>query len=592
MFIISDRSKKRSFFTLIYGCDSIMKKLLFIFALILIFCLEALSFEIHNRERLTAPKGGRITITILETTDVHGNIYPYDYFSGEASERGLAKVSTLVKDHRKKNPHTLLLDAGDLIQGTPLTFLFNHKYSEYTNPMILTMNAMDYDGFAVGNHDIEQGKDVYDKCRRESSFPWLAANAVSSNGEPYFDPYVIKEIGGVRIGILGMCTPGVPLWLNSELYPGIEFRDMVETAKIWVPVLREQEKVDLLVGLFHSGINEDYDAEIAKREGIPLPNASKLVAEQVEGFDIILTGHAHQLIPSKKHPEYVFNGVTIIQAGKWAFNLGVVEVELIEREGFWQVSDIMVENKSIRGVPADSMIIELTKEYHQMTLDYINRKISELDVPLSGQFALCQDTPLLDLVNTVQLEAAQADVSFTSCFNTRLRIDPGPLTVRDIYSIYRYENYLNKIAMTGSQIDSYLEYAAGYYQRYPFDSGSLFNEDKRYYNVDIAQGLRYEIDLSRPNGDRVNIISFSDGRHFYPDSTYYVAINSYRAEGGGGYMSAVGINEEATVWKSTRDIRELMVEYLSSNPKDFIKCDNNWKIVPEEAEKILLQSMK
>ena len=568
-----------------------MRRLSAVFAVMTAVMLSSASaFEITDRESTFAPAGGKVTITILETNDVHGNIYPYDYFRGRDDDRGLAVAATLVEEYRAQNANTILLDAGDLIQGSPLTYLFNHRHPEFSNPMIVVLNAMGYDALAVGNHDIEQGQPVYDKCRRESDFPWLAANAELADGSVYFEPYFIKEIAGVRVGVLGLCTPGIPLWLNQELYPGIEFKDMEETAKKWVPVLREREKVDLLIGLFHAGINDEYDSEAAARAGIPLPNAARLVAEQVPGFDVILTGHSHQVIPSERQPQSVFTGVHIIQAGRWGFNLGVVQVEMAESEGRWKAANISEEIRNLRGVPADSSILEIAKEYHEMTLEYTNRIIGEIDVPLTGRTALVEDTPLLDLVNDVQLWATGAAVSFTSCFNTYLNLQPGGLSIRDIYQIYRYENFLSKVEMTGSQIDAYLEHAARYYRTYPFSGGETVDREIRHYNVDAAQGIDYYVDISKPIGQRVEIGGLSDSGGFYPDSIYTVAMNSYRAEGGGGFMGAAGADPPRVLWKSDRDVRELIIEYFSTENAAGIDRDGNWRILPAGAEKILLDS--
>jgi len=558
--------------------------------IILLLLHSALAaFTITDREPTSPAEEARVTIVLLETTDVHGNIFPYDYFKGEPSERGLAKIATLIERCREENPYTLLLDAGDLIQGTPLTFLFNYKYPEYPNPMIAVLNAIGYDAFAVGNHDIEQGKAVYDKCRAESNFPWLAANAVTADGGTYFDPYFITETGGVRIGVLGICTPGVPLWLNQELYPGIEFADMVETSSKWAPILRQREKVDLLIGLFHSGINLEYDSRIASQQNIPYPNASRLVAEQVPGFDIIFTGHAHQVIPSQRHSEFIFNGVYILQAGSWARQLGKAEVDLVEENGRWEVKDIRISMESVKNVPPDSAILNLIEPYHQMTIDYSEQIIGSLDIALSGKSANFQDTPLLDLVNNVQIWASGALISFTSNFSPWLEISPGAFKVRDVYTIYKYENFLNTITMTGEQIDKYLEYSSRYFKRYSPEAYEFIDKNIRHYNVDAAQGIDYIIDISRPVGERVEILSLSDGGLFHPDSVYTVAVNSYRSTGGGGFISAVGIDNASVIWKSSRDMRELIIDYFNEFTAEPVSCDYNWEIIPPEAVQKLIE---
>jgi 2',3'-cyclic-nucleotide 2'-phosphodiesterase/3'-nucleotidase len=538
------------------------------------------AFHIKNRKSTKAPQNGKITIVILETTDIHGNIYPYDYLKGESDERGLAKCATLIGNYRRDYPNVLLLDCGDLNQGSPLTFLYNFQITDKPNPMIKVLNILKYDAFTVGNHDIEQGPQVYNRCRKEAKFPWLCANAVvMKDSSLYFDPYVVKEVAGVRVGILGITTPGIPLWLPQELYPGTVFEDMVETAKRWVPVLQQKEKVDLLIGLFHSGVNTEYDKEVAERAGTPIVNASRLVAEQVPGFDLIFTGHAHQVIPSQRFPEYIYGGVPVVQAGSWGYYLGVAEIEMKEEKGHWVVAGIQVKNQSINDVVPDSGILAQIAPYHRSAQEYTNQEVGDLNTALSGQSAVFEDAPLMDLVNNAQLWASGADISFASCFNSRLNLEPGPLKVKDIYAIYRYENTLYKLSLSGAQIDSYLEYSARSY-----------NDNITVHNVDLAQGIRYNIDISRPIGDRVEILSLSSGKSFHPDSTYTIALNSYRALGGGGYLSAIGAVNAPIIWKSTAEIRQIIIDYLNSSPTPSISTDKNWKIIPPEAERNLLNS--
>ena len=223
------------------------------------------------------------TLYILQTTDVHGNIYPYDYFKDEPADYGLAKVYTKVAEFRQHHKNVLLVDGGDLIQGTPLVYYFNKIETTVPHPMILTLDYMHYDAMTVGNHDIEQGLFTYMRAQSESHFPWLSANSVLPDGSTYFDPYVIYDFDGIKVGIIGLTTPGIPMWLDPALYPGITWADMVKTAGEYADELRPE--VDVLIGLFHAGFNADYSAATTDALGIPNENASKLVAEQVPGFN-------------------------------------------------------------------------------------------------------------------------------------------------------------------------------------------------------------------------------------------------------------------------------------------------------------------
>lgn len=244
----------------------------------------------------------KINLKIIETSDVHGAIYPYNFITDKPSKNSLAQVHTFVEKERvKENQEVILIDNGDILQGDPDVYFYNFEKTNTIHLLARVMNYMKYDVGTVGNHDIEAGHPVYDKFTRELSFPWLAANAIDkNNGGTYFPPYYIIEknahcdngtIKKIKIAILGMITPGIPNWLPKNIWSGIEFEDMILTAKKWVPIIKEKEKPDLLIGLFHSGVEYEYDGQTA--ETPRNENASKLVAEQVPGFDIVFVGHDH-----------------------------------------------------------------------------------------------------------------------------------------------------------------------------------------------------------------------------------------------------------------------------------------------------------
>src|SRR6266550_5860229 len=201
------------------------------------------------------PGTSRVHITIISTTDLHGNILPRDYYTGKPDARGLAKAATLIKKARQENPNLLLLDSGDTIQGTPLEYYHNKKNNQPPDPMMLAMNALHYDAMAVGNHEYNFGLQVLEKARREAKFPWLSANTYDKGtAKTHYPPYIVKEIAGVRIGVLGLTTPGIPNWDNAQNYEGLEFREPVSEAKKWVPLLRQKEKVDVVVIAMHMGL--------------------------------------------------------------------------------------------------------------------------------------------------------------------------------------------------------------------------------------------------------------------------------------------------------------------------------------------------
>jgi len=284
------------------------------------------------------------TLYILQTTDVHGRIYPYDYFNDQPAKVGFAQVYSRIKRYRAKYNNVILVDAGDVLQGTPLAYYFNKIETDKPNPLILTMNRMDYDAFTVGNHEIEQGVAVYTRAEKESDFPWLSANAELDDGTTFFKPYTIVKEKGFLIGIIGLTTPGIPTMLDTTYYPGITWKDMVEIAQKFATILFP--RVDILVGLFHSGFNANEDAYKSEKLDLPVANASGLVADKIPEFDIVFGGHSHKIVPNdyKQGSKYMskeknLNKPLRINSGCWAKNLGVARLILEQVEGTWKIID-------------------------------------------------------------------------------------------------------------------------------------------------------------------------------------------------------------------------------------------------------------
>src|SRR6476659_9395264 len=242
----------------------------------LTFSVLALSLPEHSRAQNSTSK--RAHVVILSTTDMHGHIFPIDYYTNKYDNLGIAKVATLVKQARKDDPDLLLLDSGDTIQGTPLEYLHNKRNNTPTDPMMLTMNALKYDAMAVGNHEYNFGLKVLEKARSEAKFPWLSANTYETGAKgaasTHYQPYIVKEVQGVKIGILGLTTPGIPYWENVPNYAGLEFHETVSEAKKWVPILRDKEKVDVVVVAMHMGIEEELRTGIHNPSSVPNENAA------------------------------------------------------------------------------------------------------------------------------------------------------------------------------------------------------------------------------------------------------------------------------------------------------------------------------
>ncbi len=521
------------------------------------------------------------TLYILQTTDVHGNIYPYDYFTDKPDPtRGLAKIYTRVAEYRRHHKTVLLVDCGDLIQGTPLTAYFNKQDTDVPHPMTLLMNYMRYDAFAVGNHDIEQSLFVYNRAESQSRFPWLSANSVMEDGRPYFKPYTIVERNGIRVGIIGLTTPGIPMWLDESLYPGITWTDMVKTARIYARLLRP--RVDVLVGIFHAGFDASYSQKQSDAAGIPNENASGLVAEQVSGFDAVFAGHSHRAGPmpaGRAHARtYNKDQVLRLNAGYWAKNLGVARF-ILKKEKDKPTTVIRKDAwlEPVRDMPASKGVLALTEYYHKTTLKYINTVIGALKVPLDASRARFEDTALMDLINRAQLDYSGAEISFAASFNDRFKLDPGPVRVKDVFAMYQYENFLYTLKMTGRQILDYLEYSARYYT---LKDGKLSTDTEwPGFNYDMAAGISYAIDVRKPVGKRIVNVRMADGTPFDPHREFTVVMNSYRASGGGGHMVYAGADKAPVLHKSSVDMRTILRRYIEKVKTIDIRPDNNWKII-------------
>src|SRR5436190_7190283 len=303
-----------------------MKHIIVILLNVSLTLISAISTGTAQR---TAPQ--RAHVVILSTTDMHGRVFPIDYYTNKYDNVGIAKVATLVKEARKNDPDLLLLDSGDTIQGTPLEYFHNKRNNTPPDPMMLAMNALHYDAMAVGNHEYNFGLPVLDKARAEAQFPWLSANTyetqVRGDQSNYYTPYIVKEVQGVRVGVLGLTTPGIPNWENKSNYKGLEFRETVSEAKKWVAILRDQEKADVIVIAMHMGIEEDLRTGIPSPSQVPNENAAVAIARQVPGVDVILMGHTHREVG-----DLFVNGVLLTQANRWASHVARVDLYLEKSE--------------------------------------------------------------------------------------------------------------------------------------------------------------------------------------------------------------------------------------------------------------------
>lgn len=520
----------------------------------------------------------RAEVTILGTTDLHGHILPIDYFRNQPAQNGLAKVATLIREVRRERPDALLIDCGDTIQGSPLAYYHGRIDNEPPDPMMLAMNALGYDAMVVGNHEFNFGLAVLKKAQGEANFPWLSANTYrASTDTTAFPPYVVKEVNGVRVGVLGLTTPGIPNWENSANYSGLVFREGVSAAKHWVRVLRHRERVDLVVIAMHMGLERDLRTQDPWPGQVPDENAALAIAEEVPGVDVILMGHTHREVPM-----YVAEGVLFTQAGRWGDHLARVDVTL-ERDpthGAWRVIDKVSRTIPVSvDVPPDPEIVAIAEPYDRDTQAWLDRVIGECAVELTARDSRVRDTAIMDLIHRVQLEAGQAEVSMAASFTLNACVPAGKVTVRDIAGLYIYENTLVVIELTGAEIKAALEHAARYFRDYEPGRSARELVDTRVpgYNFDIAAGVEYVIDLRRPVGDRIVDLRFQ-GKPIDPERKFRVAINNYRQNGGGGYQM---YPSAPVLHRSSVEIRDLIIDWVQRHRIIPTEPDNNWRIVPE-----------
>jgi 2',3'-cyclic-nucleotide 2'-phosphodiesterase / 3'-nucleotidase len=518
----------------------------------------------------------RAWITVLSTTDLHGNLLPIDYYTNREDQRGLAKIATLIKQARAENPSgTVLVDSGDVIQGSPLQYVHNTRNNAPPDAMMRAMSALGYDAMAVGNHEYNFGLTVLEKARREASFPWLSANTYrTGTDDTYHRPYVVKELAGVRVGILGLTTAGVPFWENTENYPGLEFRRPLDAARRWVGVLRSTERVDLVVVAMHMGLEEDL------RTGVPTPgqvrfeNEALAIAREVPGVNLIVMGHTHRDVPGVS-----VNGVLIMQANLWGRHLARADVYL-ERgdDARWRVVGSQSRTLPVTEATAvDPEIAAIAAPYDQEARAWLSRPIGVSAAELTAEQSRVADTALIDLVQRVQLDYGKADVSMAAVFNRQARIPQGQVSVRDIAGLYIYDNTLVVLEMTGGALKAALEHSARFFKAYVPGRRPEELVDERIpdYNFDQAEGVTYDLDITRPVGQRVRNLRFK-GAPLADTQMLRVATNNYRVSGGGGYSMYA---DAKVILRSSQEIREMIIDWVEKGGTIPSKPTDNWRIV-------------
>ena len=562
-----------------------MKKNVCVFVWLLSFVLS-----VAAQERL-------VKLKIVQTSDVHGNYYPYNFIIRQEWEGSLARIYAFVQKEREQYKENLiLLDNGDILQGQPTAYYYN--YIDTVSPHLCSemMNYMKYDAGNMGNHDVETGRNVFDRWIRTCDFPVLGANIIdTSTGKTHLSPYKVLERDSVKIVILGMITPAIPAWLSENLWSGLRFDDMEETARKWMKIIREKENPDLVIGLFHAG------QEAFKMSGRYNENASLQVAKNVPGFDIVLMGHDHAR-ECKKIVNVEGDSVLIIDPASNGVVLSNVDIALKLKDG-------KIQHKDIKGVLTETKDFGVSEDFikhfapqYEAVQNFVSKKIGIFTESISTHYAFFGPSAFIDLIHRLQLDITGADISFTAPLSFDAVINKGDVYVSDMFNLYKYENMLYVMTLSGKEIKNYLE--ESYYlwtneMKSPNDHLLWFKKKSKEgavdraalqnfsFNFDSASGIIYTVYVTKPKGEKITIISMADGTPFRMDETYKVALNSYRGNGGGELLTkGAGIPQEKLkdriIFSTDKDLRFYLMQYIEKKGIINPQALNRWKFIPEE----------
>lgn len=525
-----------------------------------------------------------VKITVLATSDIHGKIYPWEYSTDTAQEYGLAKLATIIKQERELEPNLLLLDNGDAIESNMIQ-LFN----EYDiHPMMQAFNLLNYDVFSLGNHEFNFGLDVLNRAIESFDGEVLSANIIKDDEDTFVQPYALKEIDGVKVGILGLITPHIPRWEagNPEHFEGLTFLDPLTTAEKYVDILKNEEKVDLIIGTFHIGKDsEGYDKNLI--------DSVHIIAEQVDGIDAIVVGHAHETFGFKDE-QIVFGDTIVLEPSSNGNYIGKFTFTLEKDEDGYKIINKESDLLSAKDIEPDKEILDSLKYVDDVSKEAAHKVVGTATARFLQEnevsnipTAMVMDNPIVDLINDVQLFYTNADISSTALLDTRANIDEGEVQFKDAALIYKYSNTLQAHKISGENLKEYMEWSASYYNTQKLgDLNISFNSNIRAYNYDMFDGIEYQIDITKPVGDRIVNLKFN-GEEIKDDDEFTLAVNNYRV----GTLRSLGLLPEdnsSLVYDSTsgdiEEIQQLIVDYIINELDGVVtpKVNNNWSIIKNE----------
>ncbi|WP_338753788.1 bifunctional UDP-sugar hydrolase/5'-nucleotidase [Bacillus sp. FJAT-52991] len=519
-----------------------------------------------------------VNMIIIETSDLHGAVLPLRYSSNTPADIGLAKLASYMKKVKKENEHVLVIDNGDFMQGTPLASYYFHMLRQEIHPMIVGMNHLTYDVAVLGNHEFNYGLDILTKAAADATFPFLSCNILNgATGDPFFGkPYIVKKFStGIKAAVLGVTTHYIPNWEKPAHIQGLMFKDAVTATSKWVKYIRETEKPDIMIVSYHGG----FEIDLATGESIePFEkgeNQAYRLCTEVEGIDVLLTGHQH------RQEQQMVNGVAIVQPGYNGAAIGRVTAEFVKEKHQYKLQQVIPETILAADLETDERLVNLMEPYEQgaqMWLDEVLGTV-EGDMRIHDPFqARLVEHPMIELINKVQMEVANVDISNTALFHDDSPGLPQKITMRAIVSNYIYPNSLMVIEVTGEEIKQALERSASYFTligQKPAVSEEFSHPKPQHYNYDMWEGIEYTIDLTRSPGNRITEVTYH-GEPLKCDQSYKVVMNNYRAGGGGDYLMFKG---KKVIKEIQTDMTELLSAYIRQHGTIKAEANNNWNVI-------------
>lgn len=561
---------------------------------LLLFAAVFLSARSQHEER----KNHEVTFSIVQTSDVHGNFFPYDFISRKPGSGSLSRVATYLRRLREEKGrfNVLYMDNGDILQGQPSAYYYNYVETQTPHLAARMLNSLDCLCATMGNHDIETGHSVYDRWMSDCSFSVLGANVMDTvQRKGYLTAYLMEEVDGIQVGVLGLVTPAIPQTIPEAAWSGMGFRDMVETARRVVPIIRRAGKADVVVVLMHSG------AGPAGSNARMLDHAALQVAEQVPDIDVVFAGHDHRLLNRRVANLHTGQQVLLLNPADNANYVAQANFRL-RLNADRKIIDKTIEGQLVKidSLPPDTAFLREFAPDFQAVREYTEQIIGENRSLLETRSAFFGPSALVDYIHTIQLRVSGADISFAAPLSFDVQIPEGDIRMSDLFRLYKYENQLCLMRLTGKEIKDYLEASyAGWTRQMksPAESMLLFHPEAdaqsqpwqrlqhSSFNFDSAAGIRYTVDLRKPQGQKVAIRSMADGKPFSLTRTYRVALNSYRAMGGGQLLTrGAGIAPEKLrsriISTTDREMRHYLLEDIRRRRKLEVEPLFHWQFIP------------